>query len=186
MAYKFIHKNGFIPYETCLPYEACSSESKEGNCQSKNWTCSAINTCRTCPTFGKPCKPIHYFPNATISNYGRLHGWKQMMKEIYNSGPIACGVNANAILKYKGGIINDDNSSKVVDHEVSVVGWGKDKDDYLYWIVRNSWGEYWGEMGYFKIRMGLNQLGIESDCSWAKVGQYTDTNIPCNENGENC
>ena len=52
--------------------------------------------------------------------------------------------------------------------------------------MRNSWGEYWGEMGYFKIRRGLNQLGIESDCSWAKVGKYTDTNIPCNENGDNC
>ena len=31
--YEFITQTGFIPYDTCLPYMACSSESTEGFCQ---------------------------------------------------------------------------------------------------------------------------------------------------------
>ena len=37
-----------------------------------------------------------------------------------------------------------------------------------YWWIRNSWGEYWGTSNYFRLEMGQNQLGIESNaCTWA-------------------
>ena len=35
------------------------------------------------------------------------------------------------------------------------------------WVVRNSWGTYWGERGWFKILRGANHLFIEEDCGWA-------------------
>ena len=185
LAYKFIYNNKFIPYDTCLPYEACSWDSDEGNCRTKKWDCNGLNTCRTCSTFNKSCVSIDTFPNASISHYGRIKGWRNMMNEIYMNGPIACGVNANAILNYRGGIINNNSISKEIDHIVSIVGWGY-SDSYLYWKVRNSWGEYWGEMGFFRVRMGTNQLGLEEECSWADVGHYTEINVPCGEDGENC
>ena len=57
--------------------------------------------------------------------------------------PIACGIDAGPILKYTTGIVS--KFSIMTDHVVSVVGWGTDDKEGQYWIVRNSWGEYWGE-----------------------------------------
>merc|ERR1719480_140950 len=91
------------------------------------------------------------------------------MAEIFNRGPIACGVDANPILNYEGGILTDDGSG--IDHVVSVVGWGQDAEKGMYWIVRNSWGEYWGEMGYFRVQKG--KLFLEDQCSWAVPGDFT-------------
>ena len=45
-----------------------------------------------------------------------------MKKEIYNRGPISCGIDATKILEYTGGIAK--GLSFMVDHVISVVGWG--------------------------------------------------------------
>ena len=31
-----------------------------------------------------------------------------------------------------------------------------------YWLALNSWGDYWGDHGYFKIKRGIDLNGIES------------------------
>lgn len=46
--------------------------------------------------------------------------------------------------------------------------------------------QYWGEMGYFRIAMGHNILGIESEIAWATPGSFTTSNFPCSEDGKNC
>jgi len=41
-------------------------------------------------------------------------------------------------------------------------------------------------MGYFRIEMGNNLLGIEGEVAWATPGSFTVNNFPCSEDGKNC
>jgi len=187
-AYQWIKKNGGISTETSQPYLACSSDSKEGFCAHVNTKCSALNTARTCGSFDKeggPCMGLSHYPNISIDEHGSISGKEAMMKEIYNRGPVACGIAADPLLNYENGIITKKNDD--VDHEISVVGWGTDVHVGQYWIVRNSWGEFWGEYGYVRVKFGA--LGL-NDCSWATVKDYTapekDNQFHCHEGGDNC
>jgi cathepsin X len=191
--YQWIHeisKTGTgISYETSQPYFACSSDSKEGFCQHVDTTCKPVNVARTCGSFsqeGGPCSGLAQFPNATIADYGSISGKEAMMKEIYARGPIACGIDANPLLNFNSGIIKEKGEG--VDHVISVTGWGTDPKDGFYWIVRNSWGEYWGEMGYVRVAAGA--LLVEDQCSWAVPKAFTaaefDNQVHCHEGGDNC
>ena len=56
----------------------------------------------------------------------------------------------------------------MINHEISLVGYGKDAaTGKEYWVGRNSWGTYWGEQGFFRIAMRENNLGIITACTWA-------------------
>jgi cathepsin X len=121
----------------------------------------------------KKCKAVKYFPNATIATFGKVSGHHAIQHELYRNGPLACSINADPLLHYHSGIVDNPRGSKIQDHAISIVGWGLEKS-IPYWVVRNSWGEYWGEQGYFRIKRGENQLGIEQDCSWAMPGAWTE------------
>jgi len=195
---------GFVPYDTCQPYIACSPDSTIGFCPSVDTSCSSINICRTCtnPIKGGHCRDITSFPNATIAEYGiyKSPSIQTIKSEIYARGPVAVGIAGVYLHNYTGGIILHD--ADLVDlqttHAVSIVGWGttrnystdstgKDDGGVDYWIVRNSWGEYWGELSFFRIEMGWNLLGIETEITWATPDTFTTGgNVPCAEDGSNC
>lgn len=49
-----------------------------------------------------------------------------------------------------------------------------------------SQGQYWGEMGFFRIETNHNILGIESNVVWATPGSWTVKNKACYSSGANC
>jgi len=173
-----------VSYETGQPYLACSSDSDSKYCQAGDWTCTPLNVQRTCGTFGEACVGLTHYPNATIAEYGHVSGVDAIQKELQR-GPLSCSIDGTSLKKYTSGVISGASSS--TNHVVTVVGWGND-DQGMYWIARNTWGEYWGEHGYARVRKG--SLGIETSCSWATVADYTapekENQFPCNEDGSNC
>lgn len=157
-AYAYASNVG-IPEYGCQNYIAKTPESQ---------SCSATQKCLNCPFFGEgPCTAVTNYSNWKAKEYGKVSGATDMKKELYARGPLACGIGANDAFYYgyKGGVYST-TEDVAIDHQVTVVGWGMNTADGEFWIVRNSWGTYWGEYGYFRIQMHKNNLNIEQDCNW--------------------
>lgn len=90
-----------------------------------------------------------------------------MMQEIYQRGPIACGIAVpDSLETYTGGIYKDTTGDMNIVHDISIVGFGVENGT-KYWTVRNSWGTHYGENGFVRVIRGINNIAIESDCAWA-------------------
>merc|ERR1712189_30126 len=51
----------------------------------------------------------------------------------------------------------------VVNHAVTLVGYGTDPAEGDFWLVKNSWGTSWGEGGYIRLRrQATPQCAIDS------------------------
>lgn len=95
----------------------------------------------------------------------------QIAANLVKHGPLAIGINAVFMQTYIGGVSCPYICGRHLDHGVLLVGYGsagyapirfKEKP---YWIIKNSWGENWGENGYYKICRGphvQNKCGVDS------------------------
>lgn len=110
-----------------------------------------------------------------------------MMSELYQRGPIVCSISTpdDFVYEYRGGVYVDGavNATRDdVDHDVEVVGWGTEEtengEDLDFWVVRNSWGTFWGELGFFRVQRGVNALFIEDgDCWYAQPEHGMETRV---------
>lgn len=97
---------------------------------------------------------------------------------IVKFGPLAVAVAAdNAFMNYNGGVFS--GRSNGINHAVILVGWDDAKGKAGAWIMRNSWGQGWGEKGYMWIEYGANSIGYGAMwCSSTPLPPPPDPNPP--------
>eukprot|EP00741_Cyanophora_paradoxa_P013976 tig00020723_g13492.t1 len=85
-----------------------------------------------------------------------------------------------AARRYAGGVYSEpgDYDPPQFNHQVAVSGWGVDERGREHWIVRNSWGTFWGEEGWFRIQMGGDNLGIEKYCTYGTIDMERSGPVP--------
>ena len=121
-AFQYAKDNGMC-LETAYPYTA-----QGGDCQK----CDPVVTISGCV-------------DVTKNNQVNL-------KEAVSRGPVSIAIEADtkAFQLYTSGVLTGDACGTKLDHGVLIVGYGEESGTE-YWLVKNSWGPTWGDVGYIKI-----------------------------------
>jgi predicted secreted protein len=87
---------------------------------------------------------------------------ESIKQAIATYGPVASSVCVgDAFAGYTGGTFSTNEASSCgnanINHGVVLVGWD---DSEGVWIMRNSWGTWWGEEGYMRITYGNSNIGF--------------------------
>ncbi|XP_034104190.1 procathepsin L-like [Drosophila albomicans] len=135
-ALKYVKDNGGIDTESSYPYEGRNDY----------------------------CHYKRYNIGAQISGIVQIQSGNEdaLASAVANKGPISVCINVDSNFQYyRSGVFNDPSCSQTVNHCVVAIGYGTDPVEGDYWLVRNSWGENWGEDGYIRMaRNRNNQCGI--------------------------
>ena len=91
-----------------------------------------------------PCK--HLRGPHKVTKYIPVNYCEGLIKNIYQS-PISVAVDATSWSSYQGGVLSKCGIS--INHAVVLVGVVDEK-----WIIKNSWGQEWGENGYIRLAKG--------------------------------
>lgn len=131
-AFDYIVQNKGIVSETTYPYKA-----------STNKTCD-LNQAAV------PAARIHGYEDVPPNN-------EEALLKAASKQPVSVALDATgpAFRFYSKGIFTGECETKV-NHAVTIVGYGTSEDGTKYWLIKNSWGENWGENGYMRIKRDVD------------------------------
>jgi hypothetical protein len=123
------------------------------------------------------CTPCGGYQNRMYSaaNRGSVSQDVNSMKQaIYQHGPLVTTMDVYEDFDYyEDGVYEYAWGGYAGSHAILLVGYS---DSGSYFIVKNSWGSYWGESGYFRISYnevnGYSNLGW--DTQWMNFGDGPD------------
>jgi len=154
-AWMYMKYTGLVK-DSCFPYTAGAGEPAK--CVSK-------------------CVDGEEFTKYKAKNFASLRTVADMQANIMEFGPIQAGFSVyKSFMSYKSGVYHKGTFEFIPEggHAIKIVGWGVE-DNTPYWLVANSWNTNWGMDGYFKIRRGNNECGIEDQVVAGEAGSPPST-----------
>lgn len=122
---------------------------------------------------------VHENGGATIG----LHSWRKLptnkavpLMNAVQNGPVAISVGAKPFHFYKGGVFDDCPKDSVINHAVTLFGYGQTESGDNYWNVRNSWGPDWGERGYIRLLRGAS---LHQDDAYCGIDHFPKLGVAC-------
>jgi C1A family cysteine protease len=88
------------------------------------------------------------------SNYSSKRCSPDIVKGLLRKGPLTVGIDGSVIQSYRSGIY-DPKDCRSDNHAVVLVGSGVE-NGVSYLIVKNSWGTFWGDKGYIRVKQDSN------------------------------
>jgi len=157
MALDYVWKNG-VATDTQTPYQGV-----DGEC-----TARQMDMSHRSDGSSKFLRSLRRTGTAGLK-FG-MKGWRRLAENKYEpllqavatEGPVGVSASADTWFAYGGGVFDYCTPDVVINHAVSLIGYGKDAGK-KYWLIQNSWGAGWGESG--RIRL-LRQNEHEVRCGW--------------------
>jgi C1A family cysteine protease len=155
----------------------CIAQSAGYNCETGWWPDDAFDGCKNTGLADEACFP--YTPGDQSCNLcsdwqsrvTKITGWHKitstddMKAWISTNGPLStCFSVYDDFFAYRSGVYHHVSGALAGGHCVCIVGYD---DNSQCWIAKNSWGDAWGESGFFQI--GYGECGIDSEM-WAVEG----------------
>jgi len=146
----------------CQPYEV---KSCEHHTTGKLPPCGDIVPTPTCVNVCEKGYNVSYSADKHFGQtaYGINSDVQQIQTEIFKNGPVEADFTVYSdFLSYKSGVYIRQSEQVLGGHAIRILGWGVE-NNVNYWLAANSWNPDWGDKGYFKIRRGTDECGIEDD-----------------------
>jgi len=154
---------------------------KNGSCTEATYNYTSVHWNSSLPPYGKCRKKCSEgVPPGFVQGVEFVEGndRERTMMQLVAQHPIMVGVECDSpvFMFYKSGIISNATAcGDRTDHAVIVVGYGTGtaKEHHRpYWIIKNSFGERWGEQGYARLARGEGTYGM---CGIAMHPAYITT-----------
>lgn len=121
---------------------------------------------------------------ASMSRYVNVLPYNQthLMEALLTKGPMTVSLDASsaAFKFYKEGIFYEasctNKPAEALDHAVMISGYGRDPaTGQRYWVLKNMWSSWWGELGYMRMDMDRN------DCGVTALPEYVELDLPATD-----